>query len=194
MENKTAKESRKIRYTKMVLRDSLIELMREKPVTQIAIKEICDVADIGRTTFYAHYRDQYDLLRQIEDKTFIELEKIVQPHINAAQKSKSKEALAVLRDLLQYIATNSNSIQVLLSENGDSNFQKKFLSKGLVFSRQFTDAAGIKSPDGEAARYGFVFLIGGVLALVQVWLKNGMDTPAPDMAKMLARFTREGLM
>jgi AcrR family transcriptional regulator len=90
----------------MVLRDSAIELMRQKPITQISIKEIYALAGIGRTTFYAHYNNQYGLLRQIEEQTLVELEKIVQPHINAAQKSKSKETLAVLRDILQYIAAN----------------------------------------------------------------------------------------
>ena len=61
------KESRKTRYTRMALEDSLIELMTKKPISKITIKELCENADINRTTFYSHYSDQYDLLRQIED-------------------------------------------------------------------------------------------------------------------------------
>ncbi|HCA30580.1 MAG TPA: TetR/AcrR family transcriptional regulator, partial [Ruminococcaceae bacterium] len=63
------KESRKTRYTRMVLQDSLLELMKNKPISKITIKELCETADINRTTFYAHYRDQYDLLRTIEGET-----------------------------------------------------------------------------------------------------------------------------
>ena len=60
---KELKMDRKTRYTRMVLQDSLIELMKEKPISKITIKELCEKADINRTTFYAHYTDQYDLLR-----------------------------------------------------------------------------------------------------------------------------------
>jgi hypothetical protein len=51
------------------LRNSLIELMKKKSILRITAKEIYDAADIGRTTFYAHYRDPYDLLDQIESET-----------------------------------------------------------------------------------------------------------------------------
>jgi hypothetical protein len=36
-------------------------------------------------------------------------------------------------------------------------------------------------------------LAGGILSLVQEWLQNGMDTPVPDLAKMLARLIRDAL-
>ena len=63
------KENRKTRYTKMVLQNSLFELMEKKPIEKITIKELCENADINRTTFYAHYSDQYDLLAKIENET-----------------------------------------------------------------------------------------------------------------------------
>jgi AcrR family transcriptional regulator len=192
MKNKTTKEGRKVRYTKMVLRDSLIELMRKKPITRISIKEICALADIGRTTFYAHYQDQYDLLRQIEGETLVEVHNSLHPHINVAQKSQSRETAAIIHNLLQFVANNGNSIQVLLGENGDDAFQKEFFCRGIEGISQFMSTAGIKSPDGNAARYGFVFVIGGMIAIIQEWLKNGMDTQVPELAKMLDRMLRFG--
>ena len=60
------KENRKIRYSKKVIRDSLMELMESKPILSVSIKDICELADISRSTFYSHYKDQYDLLRQVE--------------------------------------------------------------------------------------------------------------------------------
>jgi AcrR family transcriptional regulator len=59
MENNQVKTNRKIRYTRMVLRESLMELMKTKAISDISIKEICAAADISRSTFYAHYKDQY---------------------------------------------------------------------------------------------------------------------------------------
>ena len=49
------KENRKIKYTKKVLSESLIELLKTKHISEITITELCENADINRTTFYRHY-------------------------------------------------------------------------------------------------------------------------------------------
>lgn len=56
------KEDRRVKFTKMFLKESLIDLLEEKSIFKITIKEICEKADINRATFYAHYSDQYNLL------------------------------------------------------------------------------------------------------------------------------------
>ncbi|WP_306663957.1 TetR/AcrR family transcriptional regulator [Robertmurraya korlensis] len=66
-----SKLDRRKRYTKMVLKESLMNLLKQKPISSITIKEVCELADINRSTFYAHYSDQYELLYSIEEE-FIE--------------------------------------------------------------------------------------------------------------------------
>ena len=51
-DNKENKESRRVQMTKKLLRESVIELMDKKPLNKISIKDICDNADVNRTTFY----------------------------------------------------------------------------------------------------------------------------------------------
>lgn len=63
---KEIKESRKTRYTRMVLQDSLTELMKQKPISKITIKEICENADINRTSCKRQYRNHTALA---EDRT-----------------------------------------------------------------------------------------------------------------------------
>ncbi|MDR0583512.1 MAG: TetR/AcrR family transcriptional regulator [Treponema sp.] len=180
----------RVRFTQKVLQDSLIELMKEKSVLNITIREICERGGVSRSTFYTYYNDQYELLRQIEEETYTEIDKIIQPYISVVRKSNGRETTALIHDILQSIAENGNSIQVLLSENGDSGFQKRFFSHGIEAIRRFTEFAGTKPEDKKAVKYGFVFVMGGMLMLVQEWLKNGMDTPVPELAKMIARLTR----
>jgi AcrR family transcriptional regulator len=191
---KTEKPEIRVQVTRKVLQDSLIRLMETKPILNITNREICESAGISRTTFYHYYKDQYDLLRQIEEQTFIEADKIIQRHTKEAIKTGSRGVAVILQDILQFIANNSNSIQVLLSENGDSAFQKKFFRNGIEGIRHFTEAIGVKSQNKEMVKYSFFFVIGGMLTLVQEWLKNGMDTPVPEMTKMLVRLTREVLV
>jgi AcrR family transcriptional regulator len=182
----------RIRFTRKALQESLVALMKEKSILNITITEICEQAGLSRSTFYAYYKDQYDLLRQMEEETFVEAKKVIQPHMDLARKPGKVNTVVVFEDLLQYIAGNSNSIQVLLSENGDSAFQKRFFRDGVVAIHQFTESIGHKEGK-RLVEYGSVFFIGGMLTLVQAWLKSGMDTPVPEMAKIIAGFTREAL-
>jgi AcrR family transcriptional regulator len=53
---------RRVRRTKDLLRGALLSLIREKGYERITVQEIIDRADVGRSTFYAHFRDKEDLL------------------------------------------------------------------------------------------------------------------------------------
>jgi AcrR family transcriptional regulator len=55
-------EDRRVRKTKRLLRDALAALVHEKPLEAVVVKEILARADVGRSTFYAHFRDKDDLL------------------------------------------------------------------------------------------------------------------------------------
>jgi AcrR family transcriptional regulator len=183
---KTAKDNRKTRYTKRALRESLIELMESKSILRITIKDICDLADISRSTFYAHYNDQYDLLRQIEEETIVYFENILKKY----DKRRSKrEIIEMTEEMLQYIVCNSNSIQVLMSENGDIDFQRKFVSR-FIHHLQAADYITVKTADGpELQEYYAVYVISGSMALMQHWIKNKMAIPIPKLTKMLLYLT-----
>jgi AcrR family transcriptional regulator len=186
MTDSEVKGNRKIRYSNTALRDSLMELMQKRPILSISVKELCDQADISRSTFYAHYKDQYGLLKEIEDGTLSYLEDILVKYEN---KKGMPEMAQMLEEILRYIADNSNSIQVLLSENGDINFQRRFF-------RRFTDRQKMvkfiadKAADEGKSEYHLVFVVNGSVALLQLWLKNKMNIPIPELAAMLVRLTR----
>ena len=55
-------KDRRIQKTQKALRDALASLIGEKPYDEIVVKEILDRADVGRSTFYMHFRDKDELL------------------------------------------------------------------------------------------------------------------------------------
>src|SRR5262245_36474464 len=55
-------KDRRIQKTQKLLHEALACLIREKPYESIVVKEILDRANVGRSTFYAHFRDKDDLL------------------------------------------------------------------------------------------------------------------------------------
>ena len=72
------KTDARVKYTKMVLKKALLELMQHKPVNKITVKEICERAELNRATFYAHYSDCFDLLESIEEELFGQFERSMQ--------------------------------------------------------------------------------------------------------------------
>jgi AcrR family transcriptional regulator len=57
-----AESDRRVRRTRRILGDALVALILEKRYEQITVQDILDRADVGRSTFYAHYRDKEALL------------------------------------------------------------------------------------------------------------------------------------
>src|SRR5215813_9896903 len=55
-------KDRRIQKTQNLLHEALASLLREKPYDAIVVKEILDRANVGRSTFYMHFRDKDDLL------------------------------------------------------------------------------------------------------------------------------------
>jgi len=109
------KINRSVRRTQRDLRNSLIELMKKKPILRITAKEIYEAADIGRTTFYAHYKNQYDFLEEIETDTIEQIEGYL--HRNAITIFNKKDIIenAIVNGtigLIQYWLKNNMHIPV----------------------------------------------------------------------------------
>jgi AcrR family transcriptional regulator len=178
------------RFTQKALRDSLVELMESKSILDISIKEICEGAGVSRSTFYTYYKDQYDLLGQMQEETLVEFDKLIQKHSPAGTLLPAKELVTLIEAILQHIASNSNSIQVFLSENGESDFQKRFVKYFTALMQQFkyTQSSGLA--DERNLKYHSVFIRDGCIGIIQEWLKGGMDMSVHDMAKLFAKLVR----
>ena len=62
MNPKELKIDRRVLRTRLALREALLSLMDEKDYDRITVEEITERANLGRATFYLHYKDREDLL------------------------------------------------------------------------------------------------------------------------------------
>ena len=62
------KSDARVRYTQRVIKESFLFLLREKPINKITVKEVCELAQLNRATFYAHYSDCFALMESIENE------------------------------------------------------------------------------------------------------------------------------
>ncbi|AMC94117.1 hypothetical protein AOC36_08985 [Erysipelothrix larvae] len=172
------KLSRKVRYTQSALKDSLIELMQQKSIGKISITELCEKADINRSTFYKYYKDQYDLLQSIEDDTLTWL----QARLTTLSGAKSERDFKIIESFFEYFNENSQYMKVLMRKGGNISFQEKLM--GIVFSR--VDQIINTQPHGSNLnRYYSIFMLSGALGILQEWLDNPDDIDEKQLAEIV---------
>lgn len=181
---KNVKEDRRVKYTKMVLKESFINLLEKKDISQITVKEICEDADINRATFYSHYTDVYDLLKKIEN----ELLDNVNVYLSQLDKmGQNTDNIILAEKIFDYIKENAKLCRLLLSERGDISFQKKVIF--LVYDKIISELTGNIKLSKEDADYVYSFTITGCVGIIQKWLNDNMKKSSRFMAEMVIKLT-----
>lgn len=169
------KNNRRTIITKKILKDSLLELMQKKTISKITIKEICDLSEMSRSTFYLHYPDQYALLEDIEkevlEKTFEYL------------KSLDTEAnsIASIEVLLNYIKDNKATFGILFCQRESYDFQKSIIQKVQTYLRPTLPGL----PDALEEKYIYSFIMHGSHSTIVDWINNGFDIESRRLADIL---------
>ncbi|MDR2501879.1 MAG: TetR family transcriptional regulator C-terminal domain-containing protein [Oscillospiraceae bacterium] len=181
---------RRVRYTRMVIRESFIGLLARKPMSKITVKEICAAADVNRATFYAHYADQYALLGAIEADVLRALNEYVRDEIYRGEPGEI--TLAMFRKMLTYIFENADVIKTLLNTNTeDLNFQHIIIQ---MFGEQFVAARQGGAVSAEQAEFIFRFVAFGAIGVIRCWLDTGCRQPPAELAELLQNLTFQGMI
>ena len=68
------RDNRRVSMTKRIIKDTFIEMLEKKNIQKIYVRELCETADINRSTFYKYYESQYDLLAEMQNDLLIQIE------------------------------------------------------------------------------------------------------------------------
>lgn len=179
------KGDRRVRYTKALLRHALVELMQTHHISRISVKMLCDRADVHRSTFYAHYRDQYDLLAQVEQEVF----ENVKGYLGAQRFDDGlSEAVQKVNRILEYAKENADLLTALFSENSDISFQRD-----IVKSLDIVSLAPEKNVDEKTRDYVILFGISGCLSIITKWLQDGTREPTMRIAELMIQVLFKGI-
>lgn len=178
---------RRVKYTRMVIKASFLSILKEKPISKITIKEICERADINRATFYAHFTDTYGLLQHIETE-FLE---DIHHHLDEVHHEGNEgRSLEIITSIVQYIRENADLCAILISEKGDLAFQQRLM---MITQTQFVhEAINQKGLDQETAEYYFTFSAFGSAGIIQKWLTDGLLKSDEEIASLIFEISHHG--
>ena len=157
--------------------EALITLLEKKDFEYISIKEICDTAGVNRSTFYLHYENTSDLLREttryILDKHFAyysaDTKGITEQFINCELRDLVFITAEYLVPYLTFIKNNQRIFKVAIKRFNSLNMDEVY---GKMFENIFNPILErFRVPQNERS-YMMKFYLTGVFAIVMEWLDN----------------------
>ena len=181
MEKEERKENQRTRLTKRLLRESLLGLLEEKPVERITVKELCERAELNRSTFYAYYQDVVQLYYEMGNELVDALLDYVRDM--GADRVQTEPMLAYIKERREMFA--------LLIYNGqfmDMNapLQRRVFEETI---RYIWPAGAEMSVAGPEWKYILQYMFMGGSGLIHRWVRDGCDMEPAELAALLGGLT-----
>lgn len=189
----SAPTDRRVRRTRELLRGALLSLIQEKGYDRITVQDILDRADVGRSTFYAHYRDKDDLFRA----GFEDIRDALAAERDAAEKGAGRkvEFLQPMLTVFQHVGAHRHFWESM-SRKGGADLVTRILRESVSdlvrehFRSQFPDAKGDQT-QREAAMQ---FVTGACMGLLIWWLENDIvPYSAEEIHSLFRRLAMQGV-
>ncbi|MEG2701347.1 MAG: TetR/AcrR family transcriptional regulator [Clostridia bacterium] len=184
-----ATKDHRVRVTRMLIRKAFMQLLSQKPIQSISIKELCELAGVNRGTFYAHYQDIYDLRGQIEQEMYEDIQRTLSPLLG---QNASATPMEITTGIFQWMKENSDMCAMAMSKYGDKEFLAKVLDMGRVVCKESYHHS-FKRASPERIEWFYEYASAGCIGLLQKWLAEDMETPAKEVASMAEDMIVSGL-
>jgi AcrR family transcriptional regulator len=184
----TPKIDRRVRHTRDALGDALLTLMQEKPFETITVQQVLDCAGIGRSTFYAHYRDKDDLFLS-------DLEDFLEPMSTLLLRRREvSDRVAPVRELFAHVAEMRQLRAALIA----ADKLRDFLEMGQeYFARAIEQRLGevpasrkIAAVQRTAMAHA---LAGSLLSLLSWWVDHGAAASPKEMDELYHQIVWSGV-
>ena len=185
-------QDRRIVRTKQALRTALIELTEERGLDGFTVNDLCECADINRSTFYNHFHDKDELLRALEDEVMADLEayraKLSEVStLSVARANARKTPLPLLVELFEYLRGQGDFLHAMLGAGGDAGFApslSEFVCESLIKPMLHER---YRTSDDPFVGYYLAFYANAYLGIITRWVQTGMQESSEDMAVIALR-------
>lgn len=171
----------------MLFKNALIDLLKEKgSVSKISVRELCDLAELNRSTFYAHYNEPKDLLVELES----ELYQSTKEHLEKIGAENDSGAHKYILSFLKYVKENDKPFRTLLVDSADPEFRSRFMQQTIV---QFVENLNITFPE-ELEQYIYSYILNGSTGILIQWIRSDYSADANTICELLFSINRSALV
>lgn len=176
---KKAPADRRVQKTRMALRDALIELILERGWDETNVQDLCDRANVGRSTFYTHFADKEELLIG----GLGDLRKALRQQAPAAAGA---QPLAFARGIIEHAHEQRRLFRALLGKRSGHVVQQRFRALLLGLIKEDLAALVPSGPQLDAATH---YIAGAFFELLIWWVDSRSPIPTADLEELFHRMT-----
>ncbi len=169
------REDRRIFVTKRMLKDALIEMLKGKDIYHISIRELCEIADVNRSTFYKYYGSSFDLLADMEKDILEFIAKTVRHNESDPEK--------IISSVCNHLEENLEFIRLIVNNNVDPTFAQNLFAMDTIQESALKKFSADKSP--AELEYIYNFLTYGAFRMVCVWLNKEERESPEEFARLI---------
>lgn len=148
----------RVRYTRKVLKDAFLKLLKDKPVNKIMVKSVCELADINRATFYSHYSDCFDLLENIEQEILGQFQK-------SLKVMDSFNISFLIEAIYKMVEQNQEACEVLIFQGASTSVLTRMIDLAKKQTIQYWKKELKKATDAEIEML-YIHLSNGLMSVV----------------------------
>ena len=169
---------------------ALLSLLEKKPFEYVTISELCKEAGVNRSTFYLHYENTADLLKEATAYVLdnfasyfpVDMESIASKYKNCDLQELNFINEKYLHPYLSFIKENQRLFTAVLS-------QPTTFNSSAIFQRLFDDVFNpildrFHYPRDEQ-HYVMMFYLNGITAIITEWLKDGCHKSMEDISSII---------
>ncbi|MBE6535055.1 MAG: TetR/AcrR family transcriptional regulator [Ruminococcaceae bacterium] len=176
--------------TAIKMDEALLSLLEKKDFTYITVKEICEVAGVNRSTFYLHYENTADLLKEttryILDKHFSYYGIEKKDMVGRLESCDRKELIFVtheyLNPYLTFIKDNRRIFKLAIKQFQVMNMDEVY---GKMFKYIFEPILVRFEVSEKERPYVIKFYLTGVFAIVMDWIENDCNDDMDFIIKVI---------
>jgi len=179
--------------TAYLMNDALLFLLEKKDFEYITVKDICTKAGVNRTTFYLHYQNTSDLLKETLENT---IKKLLDKYDNYQSfnldELSSKEDLYFFtpKYVIPYLTfLKENKKLYLLANKYPSLFKTKSIFN-IMYIRLFSPLMDKFYIPEKNRKYILKFYMAGINAIVITWLEQGCEESEEEIADLIYQYVK----
>ena len=174
--------------TKKAIRMAFLALLGEKDVSRIGIKELTDVAEISRKTFYAHYAGPVEILGEIEDEV---VARLADELVVIESEKEAINICAVFEKLTRLIQEDFGLFERLLPSKSGTRLPEKIIA--ILKPRILADLSGASRLDSGTLNRAADFVAAGAMSVYLQWFGSDRTTPFKDIADTIGILAMDGM-
>lgn len=172
------KTDARVRYTRMMIQQAFLDLLKKKNISKITVKEICDIAQINRATFYKHYQDPYDVLEQFQNKA-------IQGLLDMIEASSEKSTEQIFFSILTVMQENKEMFAKFATMKEDKSFSFRLAVSCFEKMNEMRMKNGSSAPAFSGIYFSYI--VGGTSGIIEYWLRSGMKESPADITKTILK-------